>query len=81
MKTRLLIAALALSVLAIPVAVPASQPADVRLGELLSPVVAVPDPVTLRTLLANPKRTAELSVELPAGFTTLSWIDEDPFAN
>jgi hypothetical protein len=34
----------------------------------------------LLTLLSDPNRTAGLSIELVDGYTTLEWINQDPFA-
>ena len=71
---------LGLAVLALPAAAPASQPAAVRLNELAPAVTATPAPEHLATLLADPHRATDLAVVLPTGFTTLDWIDQDPFA-
>lgn len=70
---------LGLAALAIPAAVPASQPADVRLMEL-APMVATPVPGHFATLLADPHQPVELAIVLPADYTALDWIDQDPFA-
>lgn len=67
--------------LAAPAAVPASQPTDIRLDALgTTSVAAAPDRATLLTLLADPSRTAEFSLDPVDGYTTLEWIDQDPFA-
>jgi hypothetical protein len=72
---------LGIAVLAVPAAVPASQPANVSLDTLADiSVTMAPDPGHLATLLANPNSMDQLSIELVAGYTTLEWIDQDPFA-
>lgn len=75
-----LTALLGLSLLALPAAVPASQPAGVRLTAMTPVVTATPAPGHFATLTADPRQPAELAVVLPRGFTTLHWIDQDPFA-
>jgi hypothetical protein len=81
MKTKILAVLLLGAALAVPAAVPASQPADIRLDALsATAVAAAPDSATLVTLLANPNHTAELSIELVDGYSTLEWINQDPFA-
>jgi TRAP-type C4-dicarboxylate transport system substrate-binding protein len=82
MKTKLVLTTLlGLAILAVPAAVPASQPADVRLVQL-TPAVTVAAPATTHfaELLVDPRTNGEMSVELVAGYTTLEWIDQDPFA-
>ena len=72
MKTRTLVMLLGIAALAIPAAVPASQPAGVRLTDLApSGAVTYVGP-ELQSLLADPHRVGEISIVLPAGFTTLS---------
>lgn len=78
MKTRYLTALVGIAVLALPAAVPARQPADVRLGQVVA-AVAVPAE-GFAMLLADPSRTDLLSIQLPGGYTTFEWIDQDPFA-
>jgi hypothetical protein len=81
MKTKILAVLLLGAALALPAAVPASQPANIRLDALsATTVVVAPDSAALVTLLADPNRTAELSIELVDGYTTLEWINQDPFA-
>ena len=72
MKTRTLTILLGLAVFAIPAAVPASQPANVRLVDLTPSAVAAPVTSDLQALLADPYNTGELSIVLPTRFTTLS---------
>jgi hypothetical protein len=82
MKTKVLATLLmGIAVFAVPAAVPASQPANVRL-EALSAVAVTVAPATahLATLLADPNEMDQLSIELVAGYTTLEWINQDPFA-
>jgi hypothetical protein len=73
MKTRTLTILLGLAVFAIPAAVPASQPANVKLMDL-NPSTTLSPAVTsdLQALLANPYQMGELSIVLPTTFTTLS---------
>jgi hypothetical protein len=82
MKAKVLATLLmGIAVLAVPAAVPASQPANVRLEALSAVAVAVaPETAQLATLLADPKEMDQLSIELVAGYTTLEWINQDPFA-
>jgi hypothetical protein len=63
----------------VPVAVPASQPASVSLDALSAPTVTVA-PADFLALLVDPSESASLSIELVDGYTTLEWIDQDPFA-
>lgn len=80
MKSKFLTALLGIAVLAVPAAVPASQHAVVRAGDLVSTVVALaPENVRFATLITDPHQNGELSIELAAGHTTLGWIDTDPF--
>lgn len=58
---------------------PASQPADVRLDALAAPAITIA-PEDFLALLSDPNHTAELSIELVNGYTTLEWINQDPFA-
>ena len=72
---------LGIAVLAVPAAVPASQPADVRLAALSAAAVTVaPQTANLAMLLADPSTMDQLSIELVGGYTTLEWIDQDRFA-
>jgi hypothetical protein len=82
MQTRLFTAVLALAVLAIPAAVPASQPVKVKLTDLTPAVTVTPHAQHLAMLLVDPASTglAELRIDLPQKFTTLEWINQDPFA-
>lgn len=81
MKARtILTTALGLAVLALPAAVPASQPAAVRLADLAPPVAVALPLDHFATLLADPHQPVELALALPADYTALGWIDEDPFA-
>jgi len=81
MKAKVLATLLMGAVLSIPAAVPASQPANVRLEALSAVAVAVaPEAAQFATLLADPKELDQLSIELVAGYTTLEWINQDPFA-
>lgn len=72
MKTRTLTILLGLAVFAIPAAVPASQPANVKLTDLSSSAAAPMVSSDLQALLANPYQHGELSIVLPTTFTTLS---------
>jgi hypothetical protein len=69
MKSRYLISLIAATMLAVP-AVPASQP-EVTLSQLQPQVSVTPVPFELALLLLDPHQPAELSIELPRGFTTL----------
>ena len=81
MNARILTTLLGIAVFAIPAAVPASQPADIRLNSLSPQVAVVPAPAQFALLLADPHRpTQELAIVLPAGHDTFDWIDQDPFA-
>lgn len=80
MKAKVLTTILGLAVLAIPAAVPASQPASVRLGELGPAIAVAHAPADLATLLSDPRTGGDMAVVLPEGFTTLEWINQDPFA-
>ena len=71
---------LGVAVFAVPAAVPASQPANVRLNEMAAPVAVTPAPTEFAMLLADPRQDTALSIELPAGYTTLEWINQSPFA-
>lgn len=81
MKARtVLTAALGLAILALPAAVPASQPASVSVLDLTpGATVAVP-PRHLAMLFTDPHQPVELSISLPADYTELGWINDDPFA-
>jgi hypothetical protein len=80
MKTKVLTTILGLAILAIPAAVPASQPANVRVSELEPAPMVTHAPADLAMLIANPHAADELAIVLPAGYTTLEWINQDPFA-
>ena len=81
MKARtVLTAALGLAVLALPAAVPASQPATVRLMELGTPAATAMPPSHFATLLADPHQPVDLAIVLPADYTELGWVNDDPFA-
>lgn len=60
---------LGIAALAIPAAVPASQPA----------VGPLPGAKIVATLLADPQAPAAFAIALPTHYTTLEWIDQDPF--
>jgi hypothetical protein len=79
MNTKLLTTLLALTLLAMPAAVPASQPAQVSMADLDAPVQLTSYHRELEVLLVDPARGAELRIVLPSGFTTLEAIDQDPF--
>lgn len=82
MKTKtVLIAALGLAVLALPAAVPASQPETVRLLDFTAPVAVAMPRAHFATLLADPHQATDLAIVLPADYTELGWINADPFAN
>lgn len=80
MKAKVLTTIVGLAILAIPAAVPASQPANVRVSELDPAPMVAPAPAGLMTLLANPHAADDFAIVLPASHTTLEWIDQDPFA-
>lgn len=81
MKAKsVLIAALGLAALAVPAAVTGSQPADVRLMDLMPAVAATPAAGHFATLITDPHQPVELAIVLPADYTALAWIDQDPFA-
>lgn len=70
MKTRYILSALGIAMLAIPAAAPASQP-DVRFADLQQGELPTPAPLDLGMLLMDPHQTGEFSIVLPRGFTTL----------
>lgn len=80
MNARILTTLLAVAVLAVPAAVPASQPANIRLDTAPLQITATPATTNLATLLANPHIPVDLAIVLPTGHDTLHWIDQDPFA-
>ena len=81
MKTKtVLTTLLGIAVLAVPAAVPASQPANVRLNDMAAPVTVAPATTQFATLIGNPREAADFAIVLPAGYTTLEWINQDPFA-
>jgi hypothetical protein len=69
---RILLILLGIAVFAIPAAVPASQPANVRLTDLDPAAHTAVVSSDLRSLLADPHRVGEMSIVLPTGYTTLS---------
>jgi hypothetical protein len=71
MKNRTLLMLLGIAAFAIPAAVPASQPATIRLQDL-DPSTATLVGHDLQSLLADPYRVGEMSITLPTAFTTLS---------
>ncbi|HHY49224.1 MAG TPA: hypothetical protein GYA10_05700 [Alphaproteobacteria bacterium] len=78
MNARLLIMLLGIAAFAIPAAVPASQPAVGTAPATTQAAMAAPP--DLATLLADPRAPAPLAIALPTHYTTLEWIDQDPFA-
>ena len=46
---------------------------------MISPAVA-PSTDHFATLLQAPEKTDQMSIELVGGYTTLEWINQDPFA-
>jgi hypothetical protein len=70
MKTRFLIIALGVAMVAIPAATPASQPV-VKFAELQQEVELTPVPLDLGRLLLDPYEAGEFSIALPDGFTAL----------
>ena len=78
MKTRYLTTLLGLAIVAIPAVAPASQP-EVRLADLKPAVAATLSDAGFAVLLTDPAAPQELSIVLPAGFTTLD-VEADPFA-
>lgn len=70
MKSRYLLSLIAVAALAIPAAVPASQP-EVTLSELQPVVQVTPGSHELTLLLLDPYRHAEFEIVLPEGYTTL----------
>ncbi len=79
MRSKVLALLLLSAAIIVPAAVPASQPADIRLDTLAAPAITV-SPADFLALLGDPNRTAELSIELVDGYSTLEWINQDPFA-
>lgn len=70
MKSRYLLSLGAAALLALPAAVPASQPA-VTLAELQPVAQVASAPYELALLLADPYQQAEFEILLPQSFTTL----------
>lgn len=70
MKARFLVSLVGVAMLAVPAAVPASQP-EVRFTDLEPQVQPTASQIDLALLLGDPRQPAELSVVLPTGFTTL----------
>ena len=81
MKAKVLLALLGIAVLAVPAAVPASQPTDVRLGDLTPAAhVAVRPKAELALVLRSPYELDDsFAYELPKGDVTQDWA-LDPFA-
>jgi hypothetical protein len=72
---------LAIAVLAVPATVPASQPSDVRLNDMAPVITLAPATTQFAALLGDPSdAVVDLAIVLPVGFTTLEWINQDPFA-
>ena len=82
MNTKtVLITLLGIAAFAVPAAVPASQPTDVRLNDMAAARITVaPATTQFATLIADPGEVVDLAIVLPAGYTTLEWINQDPFA-
>jgi hypothetical protein len=82
MQTKTFTTVLALAVFALPAAVPASQPADVKMTDLTPAITVTPQAARFAMLLADPSSAAlaELTIELPQKFTTFEWINQHPFA-
>jgi len=70
MKLRTLLLLVGIAAVAVPAVTPASQPVNVRVTDL-SPA-ASPVPSDFNWLFGDLYRMGELSIVLPAGFTTLS---------
>jgi hypothetical protein len=82
MNANILTVLLVIGVFAVPAAVPASQPTDVRLTELnAAPITLAPETVRFASLIADPKTNGELSISYIQGYANLGWINEDPFVN
>ena len=43
-------------------------------------VAVAPATTDFATLIADPSEAADFAFVLPAGYTTLEWINQDPFA-
>jgi hypothetical protein len=71
---------LAIAVFAVPAAVPASQPSNVRLDDLKPVITLAPATTQFAMLLTNPAEAVDLAILLPVGYTTLEWVNQDPFA-
>jgi hypothetical protein len=80
MRSKVLALLLLSAAIIVPAAVPASQPADIRLDTLAAAHAITIAPVDFLALLGDPNRTAEFSIELVDGYSTLEWINQDPFA-
>lgn len=78
MKDKILTTLLGLAIVVVPAVAPASQPA-VKLAGVRADMDLTLSAADLGLLLADPSETAELSIVLPSGFTTLEAIDGDPF--
>lgn len=70
MKSRYLLSLIAAAALAMPAAVPASQP-EVTFSELQPVVQVTPASSELTLLLLDPYQHAEFEIVLPDGYTTL----------
>lgn len=69
MTSKILISLVAAAALALPGAVPASQP-EVTLAALQPPAAVVPVAYELQLLLLDPYQHAEFGIVLPEGHTT-----------
>jgi hypothetical protein len=79
MKTKFLTTLLGLAIIAVPATAPASQP-DVKLADLKPSAEATLSGLDLALLLTDPHDAQDFSLLLPVGFTTLEFINQDPFA-
>ncbi len=80
MNAKILTTLLGIAVLAVPAAVPASQPADIRIDRPAPEVAVAPATTHFAALLASPHEAVELAIVLPEGHDVFEWIDQDPFA-
>ena len=82
MKAKYLTALLALSVLAVPAAVPASQPADIRVTALRQTTATVVAPKADLALLMRDTQDVEgIDFVLPTGVIAHDWVSADPFGH
>jgi hypothetical protein len=70
MKSRYLLSLIAAAALALPAAVPASQP-EVTLAELQPVAHVTSAPFELALLLVDPYQQGDFEIVLPQGYTTL----------